>query len=82
MTHVNVLFHRLLVSETQIDRQDKFVIYIYVYKWEKPKTSQVKMILAQLIPGRIDPIPIKIKVSDAKDYHAIFYSYGGGVNLF
>ena len=35
MTHVNFLFHRLLVSETQTDRQtdrqDKFVIDIYIY---------------------------------------------------
>ena len=31
MTHVNFLFHRPLVSETQTDRQDKFVIYIYIY---------------------------------------------------
>ena len=29
MTHVNFLFQILLVSETQTDRQDKFVIYIY-----------------------------------------------------
>ena len=26
MTHVNFLFHKLLVSETHTDRQDKFVI--------------------------------------------------------
>ena len=26
MTHVNCLFHRLLVSETQTDRQDKCII--------------------------------------------------------
>ena len=26
MTHVNFLLHRLLFSETQTDRQDKFVI--------------------------------------------------------
>ena len=35
MTNVNILFHRLLVSETQtdrrIDRQDKFVIDTYIY---------------------------------------------------
>ena len=31
MTHVNFLFHRLLVSKTHTDRQDKFVIDIYVY---------------------------------------------------
>ena len=30
MTHVNFLVHRLLVSETQTDRQDKFVIDIYI----------------------------------------------------
>ena len=30
MTHVNFLFHRLLVSETHTDRQDKFVIDIQV----------------------------------------------------
>ena len=31
MTHVNFLLHRLLVSETQTDRQDKVVIYIYIH---------------------------------------------------
>ena len=31
MTHVNFLVHRLLVSETQTDRQDKFVTDIYLY---------------------------------------------------
>ena len=31
MTHVNFLIHRLLASETQTDRQDKFVIDIYIY---------------------------------------------------
>ena len=30
MTHVNFLLHRLLFSETQTDRQDKFVIDIYI----------------------------------------------------
>merc|ERR1739842_164320 len=30
-THVNFLFHRLLVSETHTDRQDKFVIDIYFF---------------------------------------------------
>ena len=37
MTHVNFLFHRLLVSETQTDRQtdrqDKFVKDIYIYRY-------------------------------------------------
>ena len=34
MTHVNFLLHRLLLRETHTDRQDKFVIdiYIYIYK--------------------------------------------------
>ena len=33
MTHVNFLFHRLLVSETHTDRQVKFVIDIYIYMY-------------------------------------------------
>ena len=31
MTQVNFLVHRLLVSETQTDRQDTFIIDIYIY---------------------------------------------------
>ena len=34
MTHVIFLFHRLLVSETQTDRQDKYVIDIHIYTLE------------------------------------------------
>ena len=30
MTHVNFLFHKLLVSETQTDRQDNCIIDIYI----------------------------------------------------
>ena len=31
MTHINFLIHRLLVSEIQTDRQDEFLIDIYIY---------------------------------------------------
>ena len=31
MSHVNILSHRLLFSETQTDRQDTFVIDIHIY---------------------------------------------------
>ena len=30
MTHVNFLFHRLLVSETQTDRHDKHLIFCLI----------------------------------------------------
>ena len=33
MNQINILFHRLLFSETQTDRQDKFVIDIYIYTY-------------------------------------------------
>ena len=46
MTHINFLFHRLLVSETQTDRQtyrhDKFVIEHYRMSQELYKISEVE----------------------------------------
>ena len=44
MTHVN-FFHRLLVSETQTDRQNKIVIHIYVYIKDDPNPGNVTSFL-------------------------------------
>ena len=54
MTHVNILMVGRIVSETQTDRQLKFIIYIYIYREReillRPEaTTRIKLKLSRFI---------------------------------